>query len=172
MLVSSISPAPEACISRAQAMALRPVGVRPPWVNTSQLPSGGGPCVDRHHHALAAEFFGGFAHQIGAGDGGGVDAAFVGARQQQAAHILRGADAAADREGQEDPFGGFGDNAEDGVAVFVARCDVQESELVGAGLVVDGGLLDGVAGVAQIDEVDAFDDTAIFDVETGDDAKF
>jgi hypothetical protein len=32
--------------------------------------------------------------------------------------------------------------------------------------------LDRVSGVAQIDELDAFDDPAVLDVETGDDAGF
>ena len=59
---------------------------------------------------------------------------------------------------------GAADDVEDGVALLVAGGDVEESELVGAGGVVDGGLLDRVAGVAKIDEVDAFDDAAVFDV--------
>jgi hypothetical protein len=50
--------------------------------------------------------------------------------------------------------------------------DVEETQFVRAGTVICDGALDRVAGVAQIDEVDALDDAAVLDVETGDDAGF
>ena len=62
------------------------------------------------------------------------------------------------------------DDVEDGVAVLVAGGDVEKAELVGAGRVIGGGRLDRIAGVAQIDEVDALDDAAVLDVEAGNDA--
>ena len=65
-----------------------------------------------------------------------------------------------------------GDDLENGVAVLVAGGDVEEGEFVGAGGVVDGGLFDRVTGVAEVDEVDAFDDPAVFDVQAGNDAQF
>ena len=49
------------------------------------------------------------------------------------------------------------------------RGDVEEDQLVGALGVVAGGQLDRVAGVAQVDEVDALHDPAGVDVEAGDD---
>jgi hypothetical protein len=48
--------------------------------------------------------------------------------------------------------------------------DVQKCQLVGAGHIVNGGLFNGVAGIAEGDEVDSFDHASIFDVEAGDDA--
>ena len=48
--------------------------------------------------------------------------------------------------------------------------DVEEDELVGALGVVALGQLDGVAGVADVDEVRALDDAAAVDVEARDDA--
>ena len=48
------------------------------------------------------------------------------------------------------------------------RGDVQEHDLVGALAVVPGGQLDRIAGVDQIDEVDALDHPAGVDVETRD----
>ena len=51
-----------------------------------------------------------------------------------------------------------------------ARADVEERELVGALLVVAARDLDRIAGVAQVDEVDALDDPALGDVEAGNDA--
>jgi hypothetical protein len=40
----------------------------------------------------------------------------------------------------------------------VAGGDVEEAELVGAGRVIGDGLLDRVAGIDEVDEVDALDD--------------
>ena len=59
-----------------------------------------------------------------------------------------------------------------GVALLVAGGDVEKGQLVGAGVVVERGLLNRIAGVAQVDEIDAFDDAAVLDVEAGDDAEF
>ncbi len=55
-------------------------------------------------------------------------------------------------------------------AVLDAGANVQEREFVGALLVVAPRDLDRIAGVAQIDEVDALDDAAVRDVEAGNDA--
>ena len=59
---------------------------------------------------------------------------------------------------------------QDQVAPVAGRGDVEEGQLVGALLVVAGGDLDRIAGVAQLDEVDALDDAAGGDVEAGDDS--
>ena len=55
-------------------------------------------------------------------------------------------------------------------ALLVARRDVEEDDLVGARLVVDGGHLHRVARIAQVHEVHALDDTALVHVEAGYDA--
>ena len=62
------------------------------------------------------------------------------------------------------------DDVEDEAALVAARGDVEEGELVGALLVVAPRDLDRIAGIAQADEVDAFDDAPGGDVEAGDDA--
>ena len=54
--------------------------------------------------------------------------------------------------------------------LLARRGDVEEDELVGALGVVARGQLDGVAGVAQVDEVRALDDAAGVDVQARDDA--
>ena len=58
----------------------------------------------------------------------------------------------------------------DRVALLVRGGDVEEHDLVGALAVVVRGELDGVAGVADVDEFDALDDAARVDVQAGDDA--
>ncbi len=48
--------------------------------------------------------------------------------------------------------------------------NVEEDELVGAGGVVEPGLLHRVARVHEVDELDALHHAPVVDVETGDDA--
>jgi hypothetical protein len=45
----------------------------------------------------------------------------------------------------------------------VGRGDVEEGELVGTGSVIGDRGFDGIAGIAQVDEVDALDDPAVLD---------
>jgi hypothetical protein len=89
---------------------------------------------------------------------------------EQRAHVFDRAHPAADGERHEAALGGAGDHVENGAPLLVARRDVEEAELVGACRVVSCGGLDRIAGVAQIDEFDAFDDAAFFHVEAGDEA--
>jgi len=141
---------------------------------TEYLPAaiGAPPGVDGDHDALAAEFFRRLGDECGAGQRGRVDAAFIGAGEQQAAHVRGAADAAADGEWEKDSFRGAGNDIENGVAILMAGGDVEEGKFIGTGGVIDRRLLDRVTGIAQIDEVDAFDDAAVLDVQAGDDAGF
>ena len=79
-------------------------------------------------------------------------------------------DAAAHCQRHEDLVRRPGDDVQESLAVFVGRRDVQKAEFVGAILIIDLGDLDRIAGVAQVHEGHAFDDTAILDVQTGNDA--
>ena len=47
------------------------------------------------------------------------------------------------------------------------RRDIEEGQLVGARLIVDTGLLHGVARIAKVDEIHTFHDTARVHVQTG-----
>ncbi len=148
--------------------------MRPPWVKISQRsrlarlrhPLG----VDRHHDALVAEFLRRLAHELAAGDRGGVDRHLVGAGGEQRADVLDRAHAAADGERHEAGFCSAAHHVEDDVAILVAGGDVEEGELVGAGRVIGDRRRDRVAGVAQIEKLHALDDTAVLDVEAGNDA--
>ena len=126
--------------------------------------------VDRHHDALVAELLRRLLDELAPRHRGGVDRDFVGAGGEQLADIVDRAHAAADRERHEAGLGGARHHIEDGVAVLVACGDVEEAKLVGAFAVVNAGLLDLIAGVDEIDEVDALDHAAVLHVETGNDA--
>ncbi len=80
------------------------------------------------------------------------------------------AHAAADRERHEHLVGGAARQPRDRVALLVRRGDVEEDELVGALAVVVGGELDGIAGVADVDEFDTLHHAARVHVEAGYDA--
>ena len=126
--------------------------------------------VDGDDDALGAKFVGPLGHELTAVHGGGIDRHLVGAGVQQFADVFDRAHAAADRKRHEAALRGALDDVEDGVAVLVAGGDVEKAQLVGAGRVISGGRLDGIAGIHQVDEVDALDDAAVLDVEAGDDA--
>ena len=121
-------------------------------------------------HALRAEPVGGGGEELGLAEGGGVDRHLVGPGVEHPSDIGYGADAAADGERDEDGVGGAAHDLGHRGAALVRGRDVEEDELVGAGLVVDERLLHGVARVAEVDEVHAFDDAAVVDVQAGDDA--
>ena len=93
----------------------------------------------------------------------------IGAGQQQAAHVLDRPDAAADGERHEALFRRRPRHLQDDGAVVGGGGDVEEAELVRPLSVVDLGLSDGIAGVAQVDEVDALDHATVLHVEAGDD---
>ena len=80
------------------------------------------------------------------------------------------AHAAADRQRHEAGFRRAPDHVQHDAAVLVGRGDVEKAELVGAGGVIGDRRFDGIAGVAQVDEIDALDHAAVLDVEAGDDA--
>ena len=86
------------------------------------------------------------------------------------ADVVDRAHAAADGQRHEALLGGAAHHVVERVALLVAGGDVEEAQLVGALAVIDPRLLDRVAGIDEIDEVDALDDPAVLDVEAGDDA--
>ena len=126
--------------------------------------------VDGDHDALAADAVGGFAHQLRALHGGGVDAYLVGTGVEQAANVRHAAHAAADGERNEHlPGDGF-DHVQDGVALVRAGGDVQKRNFVRAFGVVAAGDFHRVARVAQFQKLHALDHAACVDIQTGNDA--
>ena len=126
--------------------------------------------VNRHDDGLRAESPRAFGDHRRLSDRRGVDRDFVRARGQHPPHVFDGADAAADRERDEDRVGDPPRHVVDQVAAVARRRDVEEDQLVGAFAVVAAGLLDRVAGIDEVNEADAFDDPPTVYVEAWDDA--
>ena len=126
--------------------------------------------VDGHHDALRAEFVGGFLENSRRADRGGVDRDLVGAGAQQRADVLDGAHAAADGQRHEADLGGARTTSSMVPRPSWLAVMSRKHQLVGAGRVIGDGRFDRIAGVAQIDEIDALDDAAVLDVQAGNDA--
>ena len=75
------------------------------------------------------------------------------------------------RERHEDLAGGALDDVEQRAPALGCGGDVEEADLVGAGLRVAPGQLGRIALVGEVDEADALDDPAVLDVEAGDDTS-
>jgi hypothetical protein len=100
----------------------------------------------------------------------GVDAYLVSARFKDLGGILGRANAAAYAEWNEELASGAANGVEQSGAAFVGCSDVKEDDFVSAFARVARGLRGGIAGVDDIDELNAFDDAAGVDIEAGDDA--
>src|SRR6266508_1529595 len=114
--------------------------------------------IDGQHHALGPVGVGPGREQLRVAHGGGVDRDLVGA----------GAQPSPDGERDEHLLGRAADDVVERGARLHGGGDVEEDQLVGALGVVDGGKLDGVAGVDQVDEGHALDDPAGGHVQAGD----
>ena len=123
------------------------------------------PRVDGQHDALAPEHLGRFVEDIRVLQRGGVQGNLVGAGLEHLADVGGCAHAAADGQGHENLFRHGPHNIHDRVAGFVRRGDVEKGQFVGALRLVGAGALHGVAGVAQLHELHAFDNAAARDIE-------
>ena len=126
--------------------------------------------VDVDHGGAAAELARYGGNQLGGANRRGVDANFLGAGLDQLGGVLQRADAAPDRERHEDLFRNAPHHLEQDLPALMAGADVEEDQLVGPLFLVAAGDLNGVAGVAEVQEVDALDDAPAVHVQTGDDA--
>jgi hypothetical protein len=125
--------------------------------------------VDRHDNRLRAELFRRAGDDHAVRHGGRIDGHLVGAGQHQGADIFHGPNTATDRHRHEAGFGRAGHDIENGAAIFMRRRDVEEAELVGASRVIGLCCLYGIAGVDQVDELHALDDTSVMHVQAGND---
>ena len=172
MLVSRISPAPSAVTRRAHSTASRPVFLRPPWVYTSQPAAPPARCLASIATTMHCEPYLAAASRMTSGDATAAELKLT-----LSAPALRSRRTSATVRTPPPTVSGMNTCdatasmiVQDQVAVVAGRGDVEEGQLVGALLVVAGGDLDRIAGVAQLDEVDALDDATGGDVEAGDDS--
>ena len=126
--------------------------------------------IHARHDALAAETLGDLGDQFGPFDRRAVDSDLVRACQQQRARILGAAHAATHGQRHEADRGSAPDDVEQRPAPFVAGGNIEEAQFVGARRIVGLRLLDRIARILQIDEIDALDHAAIRHVEAGDHA--
>ena len=119
---------------------------------------------------MVSKTLGGFCEQVRILNGGGINGDFFGTASQELVDLVNCLDAAAYGERDEDVFGDFFDELDDCFARANGGGDVEEDQLIGAFITVSCAELDGVAGIAEIQEMDAFDNTVVFNIETRDDS--
>ena len=156
--------------ARAQATASQSVGLRPPSTYARQPPSGSRRASIAQTMHCEPKRSAASPIRLGPRERAGVERDLVGAGQQQLAHAPHAVDAAADGERHVDLLGGTLDGAAERARILARGRDVEPDDLVGALLGVAQRRLDGLAAVAQVDEVDALDDAPAGDVEARDDA--
>src|SRR5262249_48225896 len=102
-------------------------------------------------------------------DCGLVDADLVGAGVEDLGRVAEGANAAANGEGNKNLPGSAADGINERLAPRGGRGDVEQDDFVGAGLGMSPGQLGGIAGIAQIQKLYAFDYASRVHVQAGDD---
>jgi len=126
--------------------------------------------VDGNHDALRAKAFCSVTHQLGIVDSRRIDADFVCASVKHGADVLQCADATTHSQRNKHVLGDLLYRVDGSLATFMAGGDIQESNFIGSLLIVANGNFHGVTRIADIDEVDTLDHTAVFDIQAGDNA--
>jgi hypothetical protein len=126
--------------------------------------------VDGEDDGLRSEAFGNFGDELGARDGGGVESDLVGAGIEESSSIGERANTSADGEGYEEFTGGATDGIEQDRPGFAGGGDVKQDNFVGSGLGMTMRKFGRIAGIDQVDELNALYDATVSYVEAGDDA--
>jgi len=128
------------------------------------------PRVDGHNDRLRAKAGADLADQGGVGERGGVDAHLVGASFENRFSVAGGANASSDSEGDKERLRSAADSVQQRRAALVRSSDVQQHDFVRALLRMAMRQRSRVAGVNQVEKLDAFDDAPIAAVEAGNNA--
>jgi hypothetical protein len=118
-----------------------------------------------NHDALAAEFFCRLFDKKLVLHCGRVDGHFIRAGIEQAAYIVKGPDAAADRERHEDLARRPLHHVKDDIAALMGCGDIKKHQLIGQFLVIELGVFNRVSGILQVYEIDALYHPAVFNVK-------
>jgi len=127
-------------------------------------------CIDSDDDRLSAPTCGGAFDESRITHCGSVDGDLVGAGVEKRFDVPFAFHSASNGEGRENAVCGRSNDIEQRSAAFMGCGDVEERDLVGACGVVALSNFDWVAGIAQRDELNAFDDAPVFDIEAGNDA--
>src|SRR5579885_2647188 len=173
MLVISSSPAPAAAIRSAQATASRPVGRRPPWVNTSQ-PRAGSSAARRLASIATTMHCAPKRRAASRTSSGSATAAVL--METLSAPARSSTRTSSTWRTPPPTVSGMKqrsaarDHVEQDRPRLVRGGDVEEAELVGSLGVVAPRHLDRIARIREVDEAHALDDAAVAHVEAGNDA--
>jgi uridine kinase len=127
------------------------------------------PDISRQHEDLRTETIRDIGNQAWAGYRCGIDSHLVGPRAEQKIHVSNLAHAPTDGQRDEDLLGGPADHLIGRLSVAAAGGDVKKGQLVSALLVITFGQLNGIAGIAQVLEVDPLDHSTGVNIKAGDD---
>lgn len=122
-----------------------------------------------HDEALCTELRGDFLQDFWPLDRRCVYSDLVGSNTKKFPGVFDRANASADGERYEQFFRGPSGHVDGGVSSIRRRGDVEEDDLVGSLTVVAGGEFYRVAGITDVDKVDAFDHPAVVYIEARDD---
>ena len=128
--------------------------------------------VNRNDNALAAKFLCRLFDKLRICNSCGIDRNLVCTRQKQIADVIQCAHTSANREGHETGFSGAFHHIQHRAPVFVGRHNIEKAQFISPRRVIGAGRLNRITGIAQVNEVDAFDHTAIFHIEAGNDPGF
>ncbi len=126
--------------------------------------------VDGDDHCLRSEALGDAGDQRRIGDRGGVDGDLVGAGVEDRAGIVERTNSSAHRERHEELARGAANCLDQRLALLMRGGDVEQDNFVGAVGGVQGSQFGGIACIADVHELHAFDDASGVAVETGNDA--
>ena len=126
--------------------------------------------VNCHHDALRTVARRSVFNDLRIGDGCRIETGLVRPGVEQQAHVVYAAHAASHCQGNEYLARHRLDDMQDQAALVTGCRDVQKGKFVRSLVVVTGGNLDRVPGIAQGDKVDALDDPSAGDIEARNDS--
>ena len=123
--------------------------------------------IDGDNNALAAELLRSFGKYLRTMDGRRIDADFIRTGFQDFSEIICGPNTATHRKWDKDLFRHPCGDIVNQVPFFMAGRDIQKNQLIRAHCIILPGKLHGITGITQVQEVNALDYAAFFNVQTG-----
>ena len=137
----------------------------PPWRFT-ELTDGLG--INSHNNTLRTKALGGLAYKIGIKHCRRVNTHLIGTRIKHAANIFAGTNAATYSKGYKHLASHAFYRVHHGVTVFVGSADIQKGDFIGTLFVIALGYFYRVTRIADINKLHAFNNAAVFYIQTRD----